>query len=316
MAGGAACRGAARVWRSASGRVERGAARGVRAVLVAANRMQLSRNGRLAGGWTVARKRGRAPAWGGKTRRTLPKLAAAARHAAHDFGRMRMHTGACAAVAAAQGGRYQGALAMLPAARSASRHEAIASPGSIAHPINHHIQVSTVATMLGDLDLLHMAREAHASDMALGERHLGRLSMDSAVSASSNTSSLSSSWGGFGCSSPKASAFLARQASLPNPSGSAPVNIPGRGARASLDGGAGILRRSSLQTTSSFPFAAAAAAAGGAAPGAAASPPLGGPFAAAAAPGAGAAHDAAAQPRLPALVRSLSRGLSQSLDFR
>ncbi|GBF87721.1 hypothetical protein Rsub_00432 [Raphidocelis subcapitata] len=185
--------------------------------------------------------------------------------------------------------------------------------------------------MLGDLDLIHMARDramhscaAPAADLPAGDpRGLSRLSIDSAFSVSSASTgasgSLSSSWCGFGAASPKATSALFRQASLPAPS-SAPVDIPGRagGGRASAD--YGLLRRhntvgagypvSASAGPSSFgggalPAAAAAAAAASAA------------FAAGAgAGGPGAASEAAARPRLPLLVRSLSKGLSQSMDFR
>ena len=132
--------------------------------------------------------------------------------------------------------------------------------------------------------------------------------MDSATSSAT----LSSSWGSFGPSSPKG--FLYRQSSLPVSSVSAPVSIPGRAACASIDGadaGATLCRRS-LTLPAANAYAPFSAGAGLGAPGT--SPPgFGGAAPAAAAAGPGAA---APEPRLPMLVRSLSRGLSASLDFR
>lgn len=128
----------------------------------------------------------------------------------------------------------------------------------------------------------------------MGEQHrLSRLSLDSSVSNTSTASagSLSNSWGGFN-TSPKSS-FLMRQFSTAGSvSASAPVNIPSHGGGSAFAGAggadySGFLRRNSM--TGSIPCAA---------------------------PGAGAAADAAQQHRMPALVRSLSKGLAHSLDFR
>jgi hypothetical protein len=129
--------------------------------------------------------------------------------------------------------------------------------------------------------------------------------MDSAFSVSSVSTvasgpALSSSWGGFGTTppSPKA-ARLMRQVSLPGPA-SAPMDIPGGRPnplhRASLD--YGLLRRTH---TVSLPVSASVGAApSGGAPGGATGP----------------GGDGDARARLPLLVRSLSKGLSESLDFR
>lgn len=131
--------------------------------------------------------------------------------------------------------------------------------------------------------------------------------MDSSLSGYSNTSSLSSSWGGFGPSSPKG--FLYRASSLPTSHVSAPVAIPGRAPRASADGAPGpFIARGSMTIHGS------AFAADGRAPGT--SPPGAGSVGAVSAAADAAAGDAAARARLPALVRSLSKGLSASLDFR
>jgi hypothetical protein len=125
-------------------------------------------------------------------------------------------------------------------------------------------------------------------------------SLDSAFSVASASTiasgpTLSGSWGGLGPTppSPKA-AHLSRQVSLPVPT-SAPVDIPGNNPlrRASLD--YGLLRRNSI----SFPL----------------TPRAGGPGSVPA-PGGAAAAAAEARARLPLLVRSLSKGLSESMDFR
>lgn len=156
--------------------------------------------------------------------------------------------------------------------------------------------------MLGDMDLLHIAREhaltaphgscAPAAECPVGDSRFSRVSLDSGYflartssNASSNAGgSLSSSWGGLPAS-PRGPSALTRRLSLPSPfSTSSPVDIPARGAGADP-----LMRRNTA-------FAGFGTAAG-------ATPSA-----------AGAAPDAPL--RLPALVRSLSKGLSESLDFR
>lgn len=164
--------------------------------------------------------------------------------------------------------------------------------------------------MLGDLDLIHMARDhalphnhPSAELSSAGGEHprLARLSLDSTLSMSSTTSTtcgsspLSSSWGGFNMpSSPKAS-ILMRQVSMPAAGGAPstqPMDIP---RRTSAD--YALLRRHTI-TGGSFPMSAGGVAAASAA------------RVSESGVGAGGAQ------RLPMLVRSLSKGLSESLDFR
>ncbi|GBF88892.1 hypothetical protein Rsub_01391 [Raphidocelis subcapitata] len=175
--------------------------------------------------------------------------------------------------------------------------------------------------MFGDMDLIHSAAARappppNAAPAAQGPAAPGagnpfsRFSLDSSLSGgSTGSASLSSSW------SPRAT-FLSRPppsassgaAGLDAP-GSSPIAIPGaRGAAAAAalaaggaGGGENFLRRHSM----AGPYAASASAAGAGAGGAAA-----------ASSGAGASAGASAGHRFPALARSLSKGLSQSMDFR
>ncbi|KAI8462712.1 MAG: hypothetical protein J3K34DRAFT_447007 [Monoraphidium minutum] len=157
--------------------------------------------------------------------------------------------------------------------------------------------------MLGDLDLIQMARDSKAAPAAMpaaGAQHpLTRLSLDSTLSnastASNGSANLSSSWGGFGAASPKAPSILMRHLSGAPPSPSSPMSIPGRAAAPSF-------RRNSI---AGYAFASSDAPAGTGAP---SSVPSGA--------GPAAAADMMRGHRMPALVRSLSKGLSQSLDFR
>lgn len=144
--------------------------------------------------------------------------------------------------------------------------------------------------MLGDLDLLHHVSRHVDSKPAVGNG-LSRMSLDSNVSGASTASNasanVSSSWGGFAAAASPKSSFLMRQFSSRDRDGaSAPVSIP-RAAGAPAQS----FRRNSV--AGYFPDAA--------------TPPL----------------QAASGPvvrcdghRMPQLVRSLSKGLSQSMDFR
>lgn len=181
--------------------------------------------------------------------------------------------------------------------------------------------------MFGDMDLVHAAaareRPAGAAASAPHTNPFARTSLDSSLSSGStgsHNSSLSSSWGGF-ATSPRPS-LLTRQLSAHGPgtalppggaaaatSNSAPISIPaaarasaGPASPAAPTAGAAsfnFLRRHSL----AGPYPSAGAAAGGHA---------------GTAPGAAGVAAAAAESRarMPMLARSLSKGLSQSLDFR
>lgn len=175
--------------------------------------------------------------------------------------------------------------------------------------------------MLGDLDLIHSAAArapasapapAPTSMPAAGmmPNHLSRFSLDSNLSGASSGggSPLSSSWGG-GFTSPKASLLTRQMAGGPAAaSGTAPISIPGNGAAGAgtAHGGGGefnMFRRHSM--------AAGVYGSNGGAGGAAA---RGGGIAASV--GAAPAAGADGPHRIASLARSLSKGLSASMDFR